>query len=128
MADLNNTGSYSSLDSSGLRHRIRDLPRHCEQAWQRAQSFDFPWTGKPIEQVVIGGMGGQLCMQLCQDFTMTLAPRFDPTCDRVFLPQPEVEGLAAEFELHPQRRQRKYELSSNLRLEHQIYNKIIMFG
>ncbi len=58
MADLNNSGSYSSLDPSGLRHRIRDLPRHCEQAWQRAQSFDFPWIGEPIEQVVIGGMGG----------------------------------------------------------------------
>ena len=58
MADLNNTGSYSSLDPSGLRQRIRDLPRHCEQAWQRAQSFDFPWVGEPIEQVVIGGMGG----------------------------------------------------------------------
>jgi glucose/mannose-6-phosphate isomerase len=58
MADLNNTASYSSLDPSGLRRRIRDLPRHCEQAWQRAQSFDFPWIGEPIDQVVIGGMGG----------------------------------------------------------------------
>ena len=58
MADLNNTGSYSSLDPSGLHQRIRDLPRHCEQAWQRAQSIDLPWIGEPIDQVVIGGMGG----------------------------------------------------------------------
>jgi glucose/mannose-6-phosphate isomerase len=58
MADLNNAGSYSLLDPSGLRHRIRDLPRHCEQAWQRAQSFDLPWIGEAIDQVVIGGMGG----------------------------------------------------------------------
>ena len=70
MADLDNTGSYSSLDSSGLRHRIRDLPRHCEQAWQQAQRFDFPGTGEPIEQVVIGGMGGSA---IAGDLVMDLA-------------------------------------------------------
>ncbi len=58
MADLDNTATYSSLDPSGLRHRIRDLPQHCEQAWQQAQTIDLPWCEGRIAQVMIAGMGG----------------------------------------------------------------------
>ena len=69
MADLDNTDSYPLLDPSGLRHRIRDLPRYCEQGWQQARHVDLPWIGKSIQQVVIGGMGGSaIAGDLATDF------------------------------------------------------------
>lgn len=54
---------YSEVDPSGLRHRLRDIPRQCLSAWERSRNFswsEFSLSGdRPsINKVVIGGMGG----------------------------------------------------------------------
>ena len=58
MVDLDLADTYQLLDPSELRHRIRLLPRHCEDAWRRVAGFAAPWDGESIERVVFGGMGG----------------------------------------------------------------------
>ena len=58
MVDLDFADTYRLLDPSELRHRIRLLPRHCEDAWRRVEGFAAPWDGESIERVVFGGMGG----------------------------------------------------------------------
>ena len=60
MTDLDNPKTYDQLDPSGLRQRLRDLPRQCEAAWRQsqAQTLKLPDDWKQISHVVIGGMGG----------------------------------------------------------------------
>ena len=56
--DLDEPQHYSRLDPSGLRNRLRELPRHCELAWRETRGFPFPEYRRPTDRVVIGGMGG----------------------------------------------------------------------
>ncbi len=58
MADLDNTDTYTDLDRSGLRHRLRDVPSLCSQAWQHSHALSLPDEWKACDSVVIGGMGG----------------------------------------------------------------------
>ncbi len=56
--NLDDAELYIQLDPSGLRERLRDLPRHCSAAWQQAQEFRLPHDWADVDNVVIGGMGG----------------------------------------------------------------------
>ncbi len=58
MTDLDNPKTYEQLDPSGLRGRLRELPRQCQVAWQQSQALKLPEDWKQISHVVIGGMGG----------------------------------------------------------------------
>lgn len=58
MSDLDNTDTYTDLDPSRLRHRLRDFPRLCSQAWQQSHSPYLPDEWRACDNVVIGGMGG----------------------------------------------------------------------
>ncbi len=58
MSLLDHPEIYAALDPSGLRRRIRQLPRHCEEGWQQARSFHPLSAGEPIDRVMFGGMGG----------------------------------------------------------------------
>ena len=58
MTDLDNPKTYEHLDPSGLRGRLRDFPRHCQEAWDQSQALKLPDDWKHISHVVIGGMGG----------------------------------------------------------------------
>ncbi len=56
--DLDEPKLYSRLDPSGLRDRLRALPRHCELAWRETRGFPLLKHRTSPERVVIGGMGG----------------------------------------------------------------------
>ena len=56
--NLDDAELYSRLDPSGMRERLRDLPRYCLAAWQQAQAFNLSDDWADSEKVVIGGMGG----------------------------------------------------------------------
>ena len=58
MTDLDNPKTYEQLDPSGLRLRLRDLPRQCQAAWRQSQALKLPDDWRQISHVVIGGMGG----------------------------------------------------------------------
>jgi glucose/mannose-6-phosphate isomerase len=53
---LDNPDAYAMLDPSGLRCRLRDLPLQCRDAWAHCDVGEI--SGRPYQQVVIGGMGG----------------------------------------------------------------------
>lgn len=50
--------TYSSLDSTGLGERLRDLPRQYEMGWRQGITFSLPQDWKDSNKVVIAGMGG----------------------------------------------------------------------
>ena len=56
--NLDDPEVYPRLDPSGLRNRLRDLPRHCLAAWQQARAARLPDGWSDSDKVVIGGMGG----------------------------------------------------------------------
>lgn len=56
--NLDDPEVYPQLDPSGLRKRLRDLPGHCQAAWQQAQTTPLPGDWADSDKVVIGGMGG----------------------------------------------------------------------
>ena len=70
MYDLDRPETYSSLDPSGIRGRLRELPRHCEEAWRVSQAIPLPLYPTPVQHVVIGGMGGSA---IAGDLTSDLA-------------------------------------------------------
>ena len=70
MYDLDRAETYSSLDPSGIRGRLRELPRHCEEAWRVSQTVSLPPYPTPVQHVVIGGMGGSA---IAGDLTADLA-------------------------------------------------------
>ena len=70
MYDLDRLETYSSLDPSGIRGRLRKLPGHCEDAWRVSQTASLPADPRPVKHVVIGGMGGSA---IAGDFTADLA-------------------------------------------------------
>ena len=49
---------------------MRDLPRHCEEAWRVSQTISPPLYPTPVQHVVIGGMGGSA---IAGDLTADLA-------------------------------------------------------
>ena len=71
MYDLDRPETYSSLDPSGIRGRLRELPRHCEEAWRVSQTVPLPAGLPPVQHVVIGGMGGSA---IAGDLTADLPP------------------------------------------------------
>ena len=56
--NLDDPGSYSLLDPSGLRVRIGDLASHCRAAWKTAGACSLPPEWSTADRVLIGGMGG----------------------------------------------------------------------
>ena len=70
MYDLDRPETYSSLDPAGIRGRLRELPKHCEEAWRVSQTIPLPQTQEPVQHVVIGGMGGSA---IAGDLTADLA-------------------------------------------------------
>ena len=56
--DLDSNETYIALDPSGLRYRLRDLPRQCREAWTNCDTLELPGHWWNVKQVVIGGMGG----------------------------------------------------------------------
>ena len=58
MHTLDSPETYSSLDSTGLRERLRGLPQWCEMAWRQGKAFSLPQDWNRSNKVVIAGMGG----------------------------------------------------------------------
>lgn len=55
--NLDDLDLFKRLDASHMLGYIDALPDQLEQAWAHARTLDLP-AGGPIQQVVIGGMGG----------------------------------------------------------------------
>ncbi len=55
---LDDEETYSRVDPSGLRHRLRAIPGQCLAAWQSSQKLLLPGTWPNSSKVVVGGMGG----------------------------------------------------------------------
>jgi glucose/mannose-6-phosphate isomerase len=58
MLDLDDQGSYGSIDKSGMGQLIRNLPAQCRQAWEKASQFKPPADYSNVDKIVILGMGG----------------------------------------------------------------------
>ena len=58
--NLDDPALYVRLDPSGLRERLRDLPRHCLAGWRKAHAWSLPEDWIHNDKVVIGGMGSIL--------------------------------------------------------------------
>jgi glucose/mannose-6-phosphate isomerase len=58
MLSLDDNRTYDRLDPAGMRRRLRDLPRQCEEAWSQANALAMPEHWQSNDKVVIGGMGG----------------------------------------------------------------------
>lgn len=56
--DLDSNDTYVTLDPSGLRHRLQDLARQCQEAWASCSTLELPGHWRAVNKVVIGGMGG----------------------------------------------------------------------
>lgn len=56
--DLDDLATYESVDPSGMRERIAELPAHCADAWRLAQALRLPESYRDVRQVVVLGMGG----------------------------------------------------------------------
>src|SRR3990172_8019068 len=58
MSILDDRSLYPRLDHSGMRNRIRELPRQCHIAWGEGMDFPLPPEYRRINKIVILGMGG----------------------------------------------------------------------
>ncbi len=64
MTDIHTTSSlddpelHRSLDPSGLRERIANLPYQCLHAWEQGLSFSLPSHYRNVRNVVVAGVGG----------------------------------------------------------------------
>lgn len=58
MTNLDNPKTYEQLDVSGMRQHLRDFPKQCERAWQKAFTVELPPAYKELDSVIILGMGG----------------------------------------------------------------------
>lgn len=56
--DLDSSETYITLDPTGLRQRLRGLPRQCQEAWASCSTLKLPGHWRAVDKVVIGGMGG----------------------------------------------------------------------
>ncbi|PKB73010.1 MAG: hypothetical protein BZY75_04105 [SAR202 cluster bacterium Io17-Chloro-G7] len=80
---IDDKGTYSRVDPSGLRHRLRAIPDQCLAAWQSSQKLSLPGAWSSGSKVVVGGMGGSaMAGDLAADLAAsklssasTLAPR-----------------------------------------------------
>src|SRR4030042_1505805 len=56
--NLDDLKLYPQLDPEGMLARIKELPMQCQQAWQKAMSFDLPPDYRKVDKVVVLGVGG----------------------------------------------------------------------
>ena len=56
--NLDDPEVYPQLDPSSLRKRLKDLPGHCQAAWQQARTAHLPSAWADSDKVIVGGMGG----------------------------------------------------------------------
>lgn len=56
--DLDDPRVYPLADPSGMRQRLRSTPAACEEGWQQGLRQELPPHWSPIDQVVVGGLGG----------------------------------------------------------------------
>ena len=84
--DLDNPGTYATLDPSSMRERIAGLAGQCRRAWQQARTFSLSPQYGPVDRVVLLGMGGSaiggdllaslptledsLPIQVCRDYVL----------------------------------------------------------
>ena len=55
---LDDVNSYSAVDSTNLRGRLRDFPVQCKAAWEDGMAVSLPASYRGVKRVVIIGMGG----------------------------------------------------------------------
>ena len=71
---LDDPKTYSEVDPSGLRHRLKDIPGQCSAAWECTRALSWTEYSRPgvrssINKVVIGAMGGSaMAGDLAADF------------------------------------------------------------
>jgi glucose/mannose-6-phosphate isomerase len=58
MVDLDNSLSYPKLDPSGMLDHLHQFPGQCQLAWEKVSKFALPPEYRPVDKVVILGMGG----------------------------------------------------------------------
>jgi len=56
--DLDNPATYSALDPGHMYHRVGELDRQMEDAWNLAGGVELPPEYQSVRQVVVAGMGG----------------------------------------------------------------------
>ena len=69
---LDDSRVYEHLDPEALLGRIRDLPRQCREAWERARVFKVPTAYWNVDRLVVLGMGGSA---IAGDLLRSLAAR-----------------------------------------------------
>jgi len=57
-SSLDNIETYESLDVTGFRERIEDLPHQCLRAWEQGLKFNLPTDYRNVRNVVVTGVGG----------------------------------------------------------------------
>ena len=73
--NLDDPKTYSEVDPSGLRHRLKEIPGQCLAAWESTRTLSWseffgPGDWSSSNKVVIGGMGGSaMAGDLAADFT-----------------------------------------------------------
>ncbi len=55
---LDDRSVYPTLDTTGLRNRLRCFPLQCREAWDKAYAFTLPSSFRGVRGVVVAGMGG----------------------------------------------------------------------
>ncbi|MEA3442277.1 MAG: bifunctional phosphoglucose/phosphomannose isomerase [Chloroflexota bacterium] len=58
MAELDNLETYKKYDTGGMLVHLHNLPRQCQEAWQKASEFTLPHEFRNADKIVICGMGG----------------------------------------------------------------------
>jgi glucose/mannose-6-phosphate isomerase len=58
MVDLDDLLIYRRLDASGMLDHLHKFPEQCRLAWEKVSKFDLPPEYRPVDKVVILGMGG----------------------------------------------------------------------
>jgi len=58
MVNLDDQSIYASIDKSGMRTLIKELPDQCRRAWRSGLKFSLPESYSDINKIVIVGMGG----------------------------------------------------------------------
>jgi len=58
MVDLDDLLIYRRLDASGMLDHLHQFPEQCRLAWEKVSKFDLPPEYRPVDKVVILGVGG----------------------------------------------------------------------
>ncbi len=56
--NLNDLSLFSQLDPQNMLAEIENLPEQLAAAWELGQNLPLPPTSRPIERIVLSGMGG----------------------------------------------------------------------